>query len=595
MPTVQIPRYGGPKVKTAPIPGARKTAAETPESLGAGVERARAQKQQGLAQFAMGTLSEIDKVVQAERQRADDVALLAAENEAAFRRTQLLWGPGGVYNTFGKDAMALPDAVKNEWNKTTGDIEAKLSSDEQRMRWREFKQKADVEIDLAVQRHVSEQRQSYQAEELQKGLDNRVSFAVANYADLAIVGSELESGRELIRTHGKQLGKGEETIKANLLSFTTQVHSGVIANLIDNHESAKAQVYAEAVVDEMDGEAQAKVDRAIKQGTKTEKAQAATERILGSYKTLEEQRAAAKRELSGELEEDVLKNLEHEHALARGRKRENEEDALDKAKALLDRSRRPSLQDIPSELMTAITDAGLKSVVSDYLDKLVQAKPVDTDETLYDHLITLMRSPNPDDRHEFADTNLMSLMNRLSTHDRRQLREWQLELRTTGSISPERVATEGAISQMTGDALTSIGLDPSPPAPGTKDPKYTSGYSLEEVNEAVNLFRRRVRTDVAVLGDKPPVEQVQAIVDYWSGVLNKELHETSDTPLLQRLQNLNRRRDIRLPNQPITLDDLPGADRVAIEERLRRAGSAVTPTSIIKMYREVLRLRAEGR
>jgi hypothetical protein len=594
MPTVQIPRYGPQKVSTAPVPGVRKSAYETPESLGVDATRERARTGLALAGVVEGGVSELTKILQQERDRADDVALLEAENRASAWRNNALFGEKGVMNTVGKDAMALPEYVSNEWKKTAGDIESGLTSDRQREKWRAYRQKAGLDLDLTVQRHVSEQRSRYQAEELKNGIDNTVSFALANSADLSVVGDQLKHGVALLETHGKQLGKGPETIQAETLSFTTRIHTGVISAMIDDGQSSQAQVYAEVVADQMDGDAQQKVAVAIQRGSKEEKIQAATERILGAYKTLEEQRAAAKKELSGDIENGVLQNLLHEHSLAQSRKREGEEEALDQAKAILDRSKRPRLTDIPEATRNLLIDAGHGEVLNDYLDKKLKGNPVDTDEGLYASLVAQMYSTDPDEQQAFIDTNLMALMGRLSTSDRRALQKEQLKMRAPGEAVEPKSATEGAISQMTAEALTSIGLDPTPPPPGSKKTAQSPGYSKEDT-EAVNLFRRRVLTDVGLL-EKPTCEQVQQLVDHHARILNQELTDTtSDVPLITRLQKLGSRNDIYLPNQPIRLDTIPGSDREAIEQRLRRAGKPVTPTEVIKMYREVLRLRAEGR
>ena len=85
MPRVEL--YGARKVATAALPGVRKEAAETNLSTGVGVEAARANKFNTLgdvagyggrlAANAYGTMR------QEEVDRADEVAIMAAENKLA--------------------------------------------------------------------------------------------------------------------------------------------------------------------------------------------------------------------------------------------------------------------------------------------------------------------------------------------------------------------------------------------------------------------------------------------------------------------------------------------------------------------------------
>lgn len=506
-----VRKYGGRQVSTAAIPGVRKQAHETAESLGANVARERGRTGLAIAGVIETGMSQLTKIVEQERDRADSVALLDAENRASQWRNTALFGEGGVYSKLGKDAMELPEAIQAEWTKVSGEIAATLGNPRQREAWAKYQAKQRVDLDLQVQRHVSEQRSAYQAEELKSGLTNTASYAISNSADLSIVGEQIQHGLQLIETHGKQLGKGPESIKAERLAWTTQVHEGVIGSMIDNGESAKATLYAEAVADDMDGKAQARTAAALKEGNKREKVQAAVDSILAAGGTLEEQRKKAKEKYSGELEDSILRDLEHEHSLAQARTREVTESNLDKAKAIIDRTGRA--KNIPAELMSSLIDAGLGQVVENYEEAKLQGKPVKTDEMVYQHLMGLALSGDAVQVKTFMDANLLEYIGKLSTGDLRQLREAQLKMRR-GDPEAFDEATRVTVSMqndMVDEALLGMGFDPTPAAPGSKD-------FDQATTDRINAFRRRVRDEVTALKARtgkaiPQAADVQAIVD----------------------------------------------------------------------------------
>ena len=127
MPTVNA--YGPRKVATEAIPGVRRTAAETPESEGAGFQQARAQALGQLGQVgstvfgaARAVWQQHQEIRLQEIKRADDIAVLNAENQLATWENTRIYGPTGALTQQGKNAFGLPEQVATEYQHQAGEI-----------------------------------------------------------------------------------------------------------------------------------------------------------------------------------------------------------------------------------------------------------------------------------------------------------------------------------------------------------------------------------------------------------------------------------------------------------------------------------------
>lgn len=269
MPTVST--YGGRKVATERIPGVRKTAAETPTSEGAGLEEARAGKFGALARFG-GTVAAVGEeaykqaniVKQEEARKADELVLLARGNELDSFVNKTLYDPqSGALTVKGEASLGLSQRVGDEFEKFSGQIAQRLTSDRQRLAFERMRAQGRQHLDLTLEQHTFSEMQRFAGQELQAKVTNKVNEAMTYATQPQRIGAALNEALDSIRRFGPQIGMGPEEIKKRIDATTTQVHSGVIDQLLAQGHAKAAGIYFEETRGQINGEAIAGIEKAI--------------------------------------------------------------------------------------------------------------------------------------------------------------------------------------------------------------------------------------------------------------------------------------------------------------------------------------------
>jgi hypothetical protein len=259
------------QIRTDPLPGVRRTAAETSTSTGAGLDQARAQKLGTIAQVAGGIaqigVEQFAHIQQQERNRADDVALMAAKNQIARWETDRLYTEKtGALAQLGKAALGLPEQLDAEFTALTGSIETGLN-ERQRAAFQGIKGQAGVGIHATIQRHVFEQMQKYESDELAARRETGLSLIVANANDPRRVGVELADLVGDLKKSAPRLGLGPDAQQAEVEKLTTSAHVGVIERLLATDQDKKARIYFEEAKDKISGGALARIEKALDTAT----------------------------------------------------------------------------------------------------------------------------------------------------------------------------------------------------------------------------------------------------------------------------------------------------------------------------------------
>lgn len=288
MPTVNA--YGPRKVATDAIPGVRRTAAETPESEGVGFQQARAQTLGQIGHLggevfgaAQAVWRENQQKRLEETKRADDIAVLAAENKLATWENTRIYGPTGALTQQGQNAFGLPEQVATEYQHQAGEIGLTLNTERQRDAYQRVVFQRGANLDLTINRHVAGERQKYQGAEAQAGVENATSAAIANATDPRRVGVELANAEAIINTHAPQLGLGPEAVAEQIGKVRTAVHVGVIESLLAQDQAKGAQVYFEEMKGQINGEAYARIEKALETGTTQQTGLTAAEELWQTH------------------------------------------------------------------------------------------------------------------------------------------------------------------------------------------------------------------------------------------------------------------------------------------------------------------------
>lgn len=505
MPTV---RKGQRQVSTMALPGVRLTAAETPESRGAGLAIAKGRTTEAMGELGgtVGTLAyhEYSRIQQEERQKANQVALIAASNKLDAWELKTLHDPqAGALQKKGSDSFTLPEAIDQDFEKVSSEIEQGLGNEDQKLAFARLKAQRGGNVRMTVARHVAGQRQAFDASEFDATVKNKSSLAVANALDPRRAAQELSDGVTAIKAYGQRNGLGPEAISAQVNAFRSDTHIGIISNLLANEQTKAAQIYFEETKHDISGDKLDDVTRALNVGTTRKRAQEETATILAQGGTLQEQRARAKQIDDPDVQDEVLQRIEHEAGVRQAQEQQTERDNLNTAYNIVTQTH--DVSNIPPGLLSNL--GAHQPALQSYADRLSRGEPPTTDMgTLYD-LMTLS-SANPE---QFLRTNLLGYMDKVGKEDLEQLMRLQTSMRSGGDkkTADGIFVSERAQNEIVDEALMKTGLVGSPTE--LRDPKNKA------LSDRIIAFRQSVREAVnrqqQITGKHVTDDEMQGIVD----------------------------------------------------------------------------------
>lgn len=579
MPVVRAQR----QIDTAPIPGVRRTAAETNLSTGVGVEAARGQTETtkalaegqkfgAIADFAATGAriagSAYGQMVEQERQRADSVALLEADNKLSAWESQRLYDPqNGALTVKGKDAMPLPEQVGEEYGKVTGEIEKGLSTDRQRMAFAKLKANRGQSLDMTLRRHVFGEMQHYEAAELKASVDNSINAAVSNAMDPRRVGIELDSAVQNIKTHAPNLGLGPEQIAQQIEGVTTATHVGVIERLLATDQTKAAGVYFDETKGQIKGDALARIEKALSVGNTRKESQQKTDEILAAGGTLTEQRDKAKSIDDPEVRDQVTQRLEHEAAVSDHAQRMQSEATLKGVYDTIDRTH--SLDAIDPTTWSQMT-GGERSGVRSYSEHLAKGTKPDTDLPTFYGLL----QKAGEDPEAFAKENLLKYKGTLDEGDFKHLAGLQLSIRNGDRNKTEKdLGSFRTHKELVDDTLTLYGIDPKA--------KYDTPQGKANA-QLLRMLDVRMQAFGEMTGKKPTNDDIQRTLD--SLLSKSEKTPGSWWGLVPFSKAKFGETDKRLID--LTIADVPDTERAQITAALTKRGRPVSDATILDLYLE---------
>lgn len=251
-----VPRYSG---------GVERNALQTPRKSNNAPRDAFGVPTPNIAGEAIQNLQQI---VVEHKKKADQVAVMEAENGLAALESRLLYdAKDGALTRRGKDAFELPEKVTEAWQAGTSELEAKLTSNEQRLAFANAKAQRSISLNEAVQRHVSKELQAHDDETTQAFLDNERQAALLNYDDADRVNLGVDRQLAAISDYAKRTGMSDEKREQLKLNASSKTYAGVIDRMLTNDQDLKASEYYKKVKDQISGEDQEKVEKALEEGS----------------------------------------------------------------------------------------------------------------------------------------------------------------------------------------------------------------------------------------------------------------------------------------------------------------------------------------
>ncbi len=585
MPTAR--RYGNRQIETRALPGVRKTAADTDLSRGAGLYEEQSRTAERFGQLA-GQVSQITGGMAAEmrakaKRDADQVAVTEATNEHMGRMNDFFYNPEtGAYTKKGKDAQEVPTMLADTFSQVTSDVAGKLKTPEQRAMFNEWVGKQEVAHDLSVKRHVFAEIGAYDQEVTTKALENYTNAAVLNAGDPVKVNLNLVEAEKVIRDFADRNGKGREYTDGAVAALRSQVHSGVIKQLLAEKKPGEAKEYMAKLGDQItDPDQKRELTKALAEGQVREQAQEEMDKIRVMPLDAEAKLAYVRKTYKGELEDQLINEIEHDERRAKVAKGEQAEARVNKARLALEQN--PNIrQAIAPADWTAMSFDEARALTN-YADALSQQKTIHTDPNLYAAWVTMATSPDPNLRLAFTQLNIPAHVDKLSREDYKQFIDLQGRVRTGDAAAAEKLLINPAAqTQMVNQGLIAMGYDPTPAMPGTKaydaDVQYRVGEYRRAVRDAVTRLEQRENRPARD-------EEVQSIVDQLAAPTGKRNTNAGgwgfDRWVPQFAYETAQAR-------VASASDVPPAERSKIADALKRRGIQPNDGLILQVFNEKL-------
>lgn len=596
MPTVRT--YGTRQVTTAPIPGVRVSpeAGGTATSEGAGVHQAEAQQFGQLAQVGEQVAKigeqafarqqeEQRRQLEEARRRAIELNVIEGENKlAAWQRDRLYDPQKGALTVKGKAAMPLPEQIDGEFEKAASDAAAGMATPEAKLAFERVVASRRQQVGLEIRQHVDREIQTYTATETKARVQNAIDSAIrvgttpdANgRLDLHAAAAELSAGEAAFRSQATVLGLGPEQQAEQVQAMHTQVHEGIINQLVADGKIDAARSYFAEAKDDIDPQRKDDIQKTLQAGTVKKQAQTQTEKILAEGGTLEEQRAKAKKIDDPDVQDEVIQRLEHEAAVADRQETEAHRETLRGIADIIDKTK--SVTSVPSTDWAKLSP-GERSAFHSYAKQLVDKGDVETDlHTYYGHLQAAAHDPLT----WATKTNLERDIHKLGKAEFKQLAELQSNI-LGGALKKADAQLTGFLTtnQVVQNAFGKAGLDTTP-KPGT--PEATAFYTIQREIDKQVAAKREARG-----GKELSAQEVQGIADEM--LTNVTLQRGTWLGLLTTAPFS----DVQKRLGEVTIADMPADLRRQAEDSLRRAGETVSDGTVLALYRKyLLKQQREG-
>lgn len=255
------------QVSTAPLPGARLS----PDAPAAAFQPP-----------APLELSGVAEIVQRERQKAEQIAVLDADNQLSEVGLQL---QTDALKRRGKDALGATGAVAEQWQQRASAIELGLGSESAKLAFRQRAMARWGTLHETVERHAANEAEKYDEQTTNAALVNRLNDAITNYGDPTKVAGAIAEQRAILKDQARRNGAPPELLEENLATWTSRTHAAVIDRLLTNGQDLAAAKYYAGAKDQIVGTDAANIEKALEEGTSRGESQRRADAIVAEHTT----------------------------------------------------------------------------------------------------------------------------------------------------------------------------------------------------------------------------------------------------------------------------------------------------------------------
>lgn len=538
-----VPTSTGPRVEETANPNIRRGITSTP------------QVSQPLD--LSGVASVAHNIYQEETQRADQIALVRASAELATTANHL---QVITAQKKGEQAFDTPDEVQASWEKSVSAIAGTMRTQRQKDAFQARVANEWVGLDSFVQRHVAQERTTYDTQQTKALLDSKHDQAILNYGDPRAVDLAVNEQLATVKDFGARNGLPPEAIAQQVADTRSQTYTQVIARMLDDGNDLGAQRYYTDKKDQLTGEDQGRLAKALEQGSILGESQRQADAILAKNPTKTDAYEASKQIQNPKVRQETEQRLDVEFRRRKQAEEDQYDGVLNNALSYAEKGGKP-----PASVWAQISSKD-KLVIDNILRERATGQEIKTDNATYYKLSQMALSPDPAQQQAFTNAQLLSYGDRLSRSDFQHFADLQAHLKQgKQSQMKPAVATQSLINATirsftkTGDQL---------------DTEKAGAFTLEANTAILNAREAN--------GGKPldPRDE-QKIIDE-VGMRNYSVYKDgwfSDTQTpLEQIAPEDRTKAY------VPYDRIPKEDQAAFEQYAKRQGFTLNRKNAEKAY-----------
>lgn len=542
----KVPVYEGNQVRQNVAPDARIDANTSVDNYTSPI------------QGALNKAPEVFRAYEEQKKKADQIAIYEADAKLSKLETDLLYDKNnGVLNLKGKTSFEAPKIVSEGYNSGAKSIEEGLTNDEQRIAFQKLQLERGVSIDRAVQKHVGNEIVKYDNDTTINFIKNEQDAAISAYNDPARVALSIQRQDQAIRSYAQRNGLSEEEALQKAGEVKSKTHAQVINRMLSNDEDQVAEAYYSAVKDDIKGEDLNQVEKMIETGSLRGKSQRFVDDVTSRNLSEVDALAEARKIQDPKLRDATYERVRMEYNVRDAAEKQQIEDWHISALNFIDAGNGKDVTKVAGwDKMTV----GQRNSLQEYAQKKSEGKDIQTNyQTFYD--LKIMAS-TPELQDKFVKMNLMEKRNDLNNSDFKAMVTLQSDLRK-GSAKGKSIA-DGFRSdtKVVADAFRAAGL---PADNKEKLALFNSRVEQEQMVMQERLGRKLNNDELAKVANRQAMEVVTK--EGWLWDSTKNLYEISDDEL-----------------KDIPYKGVPAADKLKIENALRKAGKKVDQEAVRQMY-----------
>jgi hypothetical protein len=191
-----------------------------------------------VAQFSR----QVYEMAEAEKRRADENAVQAAQTKAIQARNRMTYDPKtGLLTRKGQDALKAGEDLLPAYDKAMDDLEGELANESQIAMFRQVRDKEKLEFEDRVTAHTFKEVQQLEADEFQAGVGTKIDDGILNYRQPGKVQGTKLALRSDILARAEKMGWGADMTRQAMDAAVSQMHYGIVAREVTNGNYPEAE------------------------------------------------------------------------------------------------------------------------------------------------------------------------------------------------------------------------------------------------------------------------------------------------------------------------------------------------------------------